>query len=88
MKPKLAIGIAINGNEVRAACLSLVRGKACIKALESTTLVSPLENTKQSENSQEKVSNELEKAFNLDDPLTQKMNPRKTLLMVRVKKTM
>lgn len=75
MKPKLAIGIAINGNEVRAACLSLVRGKACIKALESTTLVSPLENTKQSENSQEKVSNELEKAFNLDDPLTQKNEP-------------
>ncbi|MFQ5864309.1 MAG: PilN domain-containing protein [bacterium] len=72
MKPKLAIGIAINGNEVRAACLTLVRGKACIMALESTTLVSPLENSKQREKSQELVSHELEKAFNIDDPLTKK----------------
>ncbi|MFQ5822666.1 MAG: hypothetical protein ACE5JB_01270 [bacterium] len=72
MKSKLAIGIAINGNEVRAACLSLVRGKACIMALESTTLTSPLENSKQSDKNQENVSNELEKAFNIDDPLTKK----------------
>jgi Tfp pilus assembly protein PilN len=72
MKQKLAIGIAINGNEVRAACLSLVRGKACIMALESTTLASPLENSKQSEKSQKDVSDELEKAFNIDDPITKK----------------
>lgn len=41
--PKHAIGITVNGREVRAAFLTLVRGKARIKALESTKLSEPLE---------------------------------------------
>lgn len=68
MKPKYAIGIAVNGNEVRAAFLSLVRGKACIQALESIALETPLEDSQQSEHKLESL-NELEKAFDINDPL-------------------
>ncbi|MFQ5601899.1 MAG: SPOR domain-containing protein [bacterium] len=67
MKPKHAIGITINGNEVRAAFLSLVKGKACIEALESTKLDSPIENAEESEKKSGSL-NDLEKAFDINDP--------------------
>ncbi len=66
MKPRFAVGIAINGNEVRAAFLSLVRGKACIHALESTRLEAPLESSR-NETKPESL-NELEKAFDIQEP--------------------
>jgi len=68
MAVKHAIGITINGNEVRAAFLSLVRGKARIKALESITL----DNTVEQEQNGEKLApsslNDLENAFDIQDP--------------------
>jgi Tfp pilus assembly protein PilN len=67
MKTKYAIGIAVNGNEIRAAFLSLVRGKACIEALESTKLDEPLENLQQPEKAAESI-NDLEKAFDINEP--------------------
>ncbi len=67
MKTKYAIGLAVNGNEIRAAFLSLVRGKACIEALESTKLDSPLENIQQPESKHESI-NDLEKAFDIPEP--------------------
>ncbi|HEX9652617.1 MAG TPA: hypothetical protein VGA99_02805, partial [bacterium] len=67
MKTKYAIGLAVNGNEIRAAFLSLVRGKACIEALESTKLDSALESSPQSEHKHESL-NDLEKAFDIPEP--------------------
>jgi Tfp pilus assembly protein PilN len=67
MKTKYAIGLAVNGNEIRAAFLSLVRGKACIEALESTKLDAPLENIQQPESKHESL-NDLEKAFDIPEP--------------------
>jgi hypothetical protein len=67
MKTKYAIGLAVNGNEIRAAFLSLVRGRACIEALESTKLDTPLENIQQPENKHESI-NDLEKAFDIPEP--------------------
>ncbi len=67
MKPKYAIGLAINGNEIRAAFLTLERGKACIHALESTQLETNLEDSRNSDNGQESL-NDLEKAFDINDP--------------------
>ncbi len=67
MKTKYAIGLAVNGNEIRAAFLSLVRGKSCIEALESTKLDTPLENIQQPESKHESL-NDLEKAFDIPEP--------------------
>ena len=69
MKTKHAIGITINGNEVRAAFLSLVRGKARIKALESTKLDIPLENSKLNTRNSPESLNDLENAFDIQEPI-------------------
>lgn len=69
MKAKHAIGITVNGNEVRAAFLSLVRGKARIKALESTTLDTPLEQLDSTNKSSLEPVNDLENAFDINEPL-------------------
>ncbi len=74
MKPKHAIGITINGNEVRAAFLTLVRGKARIKALESTKLDAPLERVDEVGNGSAKSFNDLENAFDIDEPRVEKDN--------------
>ncbi len=68
MAIKYAIGITINGNEVRAAFLSLVRGKAHIKALESATLDEPLERTQVEEKALPASLNDLENAFDIQEP--------------------
>lgn len=65
MKARHAIGITINGNEVRAAFLTLVRGKARIKALESIKLEDTLENL---ENEGSEAINDLENAFDIQEP--------------------
>jgi len=68
MAVKHAIGITVNGNEVRAAFLSLVRGKARIKALESITLDNTLEQKKGEEKMAAASLNDLENAFDIQDP--------------------
>ncbi len=75
MKPRFAVGIAINGNEVRAAFLSLVRGKACIRALESTKLEAPLEEIRRDVKPEN--LNELEKAFDINESLGEESTPDK-----------
>lgn len=67
--PKHAIGITVNGREVRAAFLTLVRGKARIKALESTKLTEPLEHAQpmQPANAAESLQ-DLENAFDISEP--------------------
>ena len=67
LKRKHAIGITINGTEVRAAFLSLVRGKAVIKALESTKLTMPLDHTKKNEPQAAASINDLENAFDINE---------------------
>ncbi len=65
MNPRHAIGITINGNEVRAAFLTLVRGKARIKALESIKLEDTLENLEKGDS---EAINDLENAFDIQEP--------------------
>ncbi len=67
MAVKHAIGITINGNEVRAAFLSLVRGKARIKALESTTLDAAVDHEMAAEKIVPASLNDLENAFDIHD---------------------
>ncbi|MFQ5640718.1 MAG: SPOR domain-containing protein [bacterium] len=67
MKQKYAVGITVNGNEVRAAFLSLVRGKASIQVLESTKLDEPLESNQEA-GQQGGSLNDLEKAFDIVEP--------------------
>jgi Tfp pilus assembly protein PilN len=66
MKQKFAIGITINGTEVRAAFMSLIRNKAVIKALESTKLPAPLEHTKTRQKQIHESVNDLENAFDIN----------------------
>jgi len=68
MKQKFAIGITINGTEVRAAFLSLVRNKAVIKALESTKLPHPLEHARIKERVIPESIDDLENAFDISAP--------------------
>ena len=68
MKTKHAIGITINGNEVRVAFLTLVKGKAVIKALESTKLATPLEHSHSKITSVPAAANALESAFVIPEP--------------------
>lgn len=68
MKARHAIGITINGNEVRAAFLTLVRGKARIKALESTKLDAPLEHIETTDKAKAESLNDLENAFEIHEP--------------------
>ncbi len=70
MKTKHAIGITINGNEVRAAFLSLVRGKARIKALESITLDQPIDHAHSEDKAEPEALNDLENAFDINEPRT------------------
>jgi len=65
---KHAIGITINGTEVRAAFLSLVRGKAVIRALESTKLTVPLDHIQKTEPAGAASINDLENAFDINEP--------------------
>jgi len=68
MKIKNAIGISINGNNVKAAFLSIIKGKVYIQGLQSTTLAAPLESTlKTNDNDkiEENIANDLEKAFEI-----------------------
>lgn len=67
LKRKHAIGITINGTEVRAAFLSLVRGKAVIKALESTKLSVPLDQMRKPEQHAPASINDLENAFDINE---------------------
>ena len=67
LKRKHAIGITINGTEVRAAFLSLVRGKAVIKALESTKLTMPLDQSRKTETQAAASINDLENAFDINE---------------------
>lgn len=67
--PKHAIGITVNGREVRAAFLTLVRGKARIKALESTKLSEPLEHAEPMQPAKAAESlQDLENAFDISEP--------------------
>ena len=68
MAAKYAIGITINGNEVRAAFLGLVRGKARIKKLESTTLEEALEQSNVQGKAVPASLNDLENAFDIQEP--------------------
>ncbi|MFQ5648519.1 MAG: SPOR domain-containing protein [bacterium] len=68
MKIRHAIGITINGNEVRAAFLSLVRGKARIKALESIKLDAPLDRIRNPGKTGPDSLNDLENAFEIQEP--------------------
>lgn len=72
MKNKNAIGISINGNNVKAAFLSLIKGKVYILGLQSTTLAAPLENLIEEEDAQisENIEKDLEKAFDIQQPET------------------
>lgn len=67
MKIKNAIGISINGNNVKAAFLSIIKGKVYIQGLQSTTLATPLEGTLTDDNDgiEENIANDLEKAFEI-----------------------
>ena len=67
MKIKNAIGISINGNNVKAAFLSIIKGKVYIQGLQSTTLAAPLESTLTNDNDkiEENIANDLEKAFEI-----------------------
>ncbi len=71
MRIKNAIGISINGNNVKAAFLSIIKGKVFIQGLQSTTLAAPLESTLTNDNDniedkiEANISNDLEKAFDI-----------------------
>ena len=67
MKTKYAIGISINGTEVRAALMCLEKGKAVIKALEKTTLSAPVALSRQTVKKVEEAAPVLEAAFDLAD---------------------
>lgn len=70
MLTKNAIGISINGNKVKAAYLSLIKGNVYIRALESTTLSSSLDSSRTPQKSEDKFSSDLENAFDISEPLT------------------
>ena len=63
MKIKNAIGISINGNNVKAAFLSIIKGKVYIQGLQSTTLRAPLESSlpTDSDTREPNIENDLEK---------------------------
>ena len=66
MKIKNAIGISINGNNVKAAFLSIIKGKVYIQGLQSTTLRAPLESSLPTDDKGEQnIENDLEKAFDI-----------------------
>jgi len=65
MKAKHAIGITVNGNEVRAAFLSLIHGKARIKALESVKLDAPIEGNDNSDKSSANAVNDFDSPFDV-----------------------
>ncbi|MCH7675137.1 PilN domain-containing protein [candidate division KSB1 bacterium] len=67
MKIKNAIGISINGNNVKAAFLSIIKGKVYIQGLQSTTLRAPLESSlpTESDKGEQNIENDLEKAFDI-----------------------
>ncbi|TDI86320.1 MAG: hypothetical protein E2O78_03020 [Caldithrix sp.] len=73
MKPKHAIGISINGNNVKAAFLSRVNGEIKVMGLQSTTLAGPIEYSRQFKRAQETVGigeEALENAFDIQDPVS------------------
>jgi Tfp pilus assembly protein PilN len=67
MLSKNAIGISINGNRVKAAYLSLIKGKVYIRTLETATLATPLEDSRPREKGEDSTPNELEKAFDISE---------------------
>ncbi|MFQ5676903.1 MAG: hypothetical protein ACE5G1_13485 [bacterium] len=46
MNIKHAIGISINGNNVKAAFMSRIKGRVYVQGLQSITLAAPLESSK------------------------------------------
>ena len=70
MLSKNAIGISVNGNRVKAAYISFIKGNVYIRALESATLPTPLENSRPSQNIEDNLSNNLENAFDISEPVT------------------
>ncbi|MCG8605354.1 PilN domain-containing protein [bacterium] len=68
MKTKYAIGVSINGTEVRAAFLVLEKGKAIIKALERTSLSEPIEQPAQKEKKLVEAVPSFENAFDAPEP--------------------
>ncbi|MFQ5707797.1 MAG: PilN domain-containing protein [bacterium] len=68
MKSKYAIGISLNGNNVKAAFLSLTKGKVQILGLQSNTLAAPLENSRSFQKSDGQFASELENAFDIQEP--------------------
>lgn len=75
MLTKNAIGISVNGTKVKAAYLSSVGGNLYIRALESATLVSPLESTRTQQKSEEKLNETLESAFDVPETTPTKSTP-------------
>ncbi len=67
MNIKNAIGISINGNNVKAAFLSVIKGKVHILGLQSTKLAAPLESSlpTQSDPGDRSIENDLERAFDI-----------------------
>lgn len=75
MPTRSAIGISVNGTKVKAAYISLIKGNVYIKALESASLKTPIEQARSSQDDPDQAGNIMEKAFNIREPITQKSSP-------------